>query len=136
MSDLSPISFLCVLFYHGYLMISLFLKLSLLVTFSHVRYNHYNTPTITKWKSYVSNVALAHDLTLYCSLIRVVKYLTFTRPYIPYVVYQVGIYMHDHWETHINVLKCKLCYLQSILSHVYQLYLSSMDHLVTYIDLN
>ncbi|GJS16658.1 ribonuclease H-like domain-containing protein, partial [Tanacetum coccineum] len=69
------------------------------------------------------------DPTLYQSLAGSRQYLTFTRPYISYVVQQVCLYMHDPREPHFSALKRILRYVHGTLDHGLQLFSSSTTSL-------
>ncbi|GKA62159.1 ribonuclease H-like domain-containing protein [Tanacetum coccineum] len=56
------------------------------------------------------------DPTLYCSLVGALRYLTFMRPDLSYVVQQVCLYMHDTLEPHLLALKRILRYTRVTLS--------------------
>nr|GEW53545.1 ribonuclease H-like domain-containing protein [Tanacetum cinerariifolium] len=74
------------------------------------------------------------DLTLYRSLAGSLQYLTFTRPYIFYVVQQVCLYMDDPREPQFSSLKWILRYVCGTLDHGLQLFSSSTTSLVAYSD--
>ncbi|GJZ59489.1 ribonuclease H-like domain-containing protein, partial [Tanacetum coccineum] len=65
------------------------------------------------------------DPTLYRSLAGSLKYLTFTRPDISYVVQLVCLHMHDPREPHLSTLKRILRYVQGTLHYGLQLFSSS-----------
>ncbi|XP_071708602.1 uncharacterized mitochondrial protein AtMg00810-like [Rutidosis leptorrhynchoides] len=69
------------------------------------------------------------DPTLYWSLAGALQYLTFTRPYIPYVVQQRCLFMHDPREKHMYALKRIIRYFQAIT--LYDGHLSGNSHLLT-----
>ncbi|GKB02022.1 ribonuclease H-like domain-containing protein [Tanacetum coccineum] len=74
------------------------------------------------------------DPTLYRSLACSLQYLTFTRPDITYAVQQVCLYMHDLWEPHFFALKWILQYVQGTLDYGLQLFSSTNDSLIAYLD--
>ncbi|GJT96280.1 ribonuclease H-like domain-containing protein [Tanacetum coccineum] len=74
------------------------------------------------------------DPTLYRSLAGSIQYLTFTRPYISYVVLQVCLHMHDPQEPHLSALKRILRYVQGTLHYGWQLFSFSTTDLVAYSD--
>nr|GEW33516.1 NB-ARC domains-containing protein [Tanacetum cinerariifolium] len=74
------------------------------------------------------------DPTLYRSLVGSLQYLTFTRPDIKYVVQQVCLYMHDPREPHFSPLKRILRYVQGTLDYGLQLFSSTTDSLIAYLD--
>ncbi|GKE83956.1 ribonuclease H-like domain-containing protein, partial [Tanacetum coccineum] len=74
------------------------------------------------------------DPTLYQSLSGGLRYLTFTRPDLSYVVQLICLYMHDLWEPHSAALKRIICYVQGTLEFGLQLYASSGSSLVAYSD--
>ena len=59
------------------------------------------------------------DPTLYRNLDGALWYLTFTRPYLSYVVQQVCLYMHDPHEPYFYALKRILRYFRGFLIMVY-----------------
>ncbi|GJU97296.1 ribonuclease H-like domain-containing protein [Tanacetum coccineum] len=74
------------------------------------------------------------DPTLYRSLAGALRYLTFTRLDISYVVQQVCLYMHDPRKPHFLALKRILRYVRGTLDHGLQLFSSSTTTLVAYSD--
>lgn len=72
------------------------------------------------------------DPTHYRSLVRALRYLTFTRSDISYVVQQVCLNMHDPKMDHMNALKRIVRYIQGTLDHGLHLYSSSSISLVSY----
>lgn len=62
------------------------------------------------------------------------KYLTFTRPKITYVVQQVCLFMHDPREKHLHILRCIIRYLYGIQNHGLQLFRSPFGKLTAYSD--
>ncbi|GKA76596.1 ribonuclease H-like domain-containing protein, partial [Tanacetum coccineum] len=76
------------------------------------------------------------DSTLYCSLAGGLQYLTFTRPDISYVVYQICLHMHNPREPHLASLKWVLCYILGTLDHGLQLHVSSTSQLNAYTDVD
>nr|GEZ78014.1 ribonuclease H-like domain-containing protein [Tanacetum cinerariifolium] len=77
---------------------------------------------------------LVKDPTLYRSLAGSLRYLTFTRPNITYAVQQVCLYMHDPREPHFSALKWILRYVQGTLDYDLQLFSSTTDSLIAYLD--
>ncbi|GJY78835.1 ribonuclease H-like domain-containing protein [Tanacetum coccineum] len=67
------------------------------------------------------NGTLVSDPTFYRSLDGALKYLTFTRPDLSYVVQQVCLYMHDPREPHFAALKRILRYVCDTLAYGLQL---------------
>ncbi|GKE40795.1 ribonuclease H-like domain-containing protein [Tanacetum coccineum] len=74
------------------------------------------------------------NLTLYRSIAGSLKYLTFTRPDISYVVQQVCLHMHDPREPHFSALKQILRYVHGTLDYGLQLFSSSTTDVVAYSD--
>ena len=76
------------------------------------------------------------DTTLYHSLVGVLQYLTFTRPYISYEVQQVCLHMGDPQDPYYATLKQVLCYVCGTLDFGLQLYASFIGSLVAYSDVD
>lgn len=57
----------------------------------------------TQTKVFVNGAPIS-DPTAYHSLVGALQYLTFIRLDIMYVVQQVGLYMHDPQEPHLNTV--------------------------------
>nr|GEZ03863.1 ribonuclease H-like domain-containing protein [Tanacetum cinerariifolium] len=76
------------------------------------------------------------DSTLYHSLACGLQYLTFTRPYISYVVQQICLHMHYPREPHLPSLKRVLRYIRGTLDHGLQLHVSSTSQLNAYTDVD
>nr|GFB24860.1 ribonuclease H-like domain-containing protein [Tanacetum cinerariifolium] len=74
------------------------------------------------------------DPTLYRSLAGSFQYLTFTRPDITYAVQHVCLYMHDPREPHFYAFKRILRYVQGTLDYGLQLFSSTNDSLIAYLD--
>nr|GEX71717.1 ribonuclease H-like domain-containing protein [Tanacetum cinerariifolium] len=74
------------------------------------------------------------DPTLYWSLAGSLQYLTFTRPDITYAVQHVCLYMHDLREPHFSALKRILRYVQGTLDYGLQLFSSTTNSLIAYLD--
>nr|GEW47740.1 ribonuclease H-like domain-containing protein [Tanacetum cinerariifolium] len=74
------------------------------------------------------------DLTLYRSLAGSLKYLTFTRMDISYVVHQVCLYKHDPREPRLYALKRILRYVCGTMDYGLQLFFSYTADLVAYSD--
>ncbi|GKA30395.1 ribonuclease H-like domain-containing protein [Tanacetum coccineum] len=79
---------------------------------------------------------IVFDPILYWSLADSLQYLTFTRPYISYVVQHVCLYMHNHRNPHFSALKRILRYVCGTLDHGLQLFSSSTTYLVAYSDVD
>ncbi|GJZ49562.1 ribonuclease H-like domain-containing protein [Tanacetum coccineum] len=77
---------------------------------------------------------LVSDSTLYHSLAGALRYLTFTRLNISYIVQQVCLYMNDPREFHFSIVKRILRYVRGSLDNGLQLYSSSTTSLVAYSD--
>ncbi|MCH99478.1 copia-type polyprotein [Trifolium medium] len=92
------------------------------------------TPVDTKAKLSISCGSPYKDPTIYRSLAGALQYLTFTRPYISYVVQQVCLHMHDPKDEHMNALKRILRYIQGTLDYGLHLYKSSISGLISYTD--
>lgn len=73
------------------------------------------TPVDTKSKLSATSDPPVNDSLLYRSLAGALKYLTFTRPDISYVVQQVCLFMHDPREQHFQALKRIIRYIQGTL---------------------
>lgn len=73
------------------------------------------TPVDTASKLSATDGALLTDGTLYRTLAGALQYLTFTRPYITYVVQQVCLFMHAPREPHFAFMKRILRYLSGTL---------------------
>nr|GEX89253.1 ribonuclease H-like domain-containing protein [Tanacetum cinerariifolium] len=74
------------------------------------------------------------DPTLYRSLAGALRYLTFTRPDLSYVVQQVCLYMHDPRDSYFTALKRILRYVRGTLDYGLQLHVSSTTQLTAYTD--
>ncbi|XP_019434537.1 PREDICTED: uncharacterized protein LOC109341152 [Lupinus angustifolius] len=92
------------------------------------------TPVDTKSKVSATSGASFDDPTIYRSLAGALQYLTFTRPYISYVVQQVCLHMHDPRVDHMSALKRIIRYVQGTLDYGLHLYPSSTSTLVSYTD--
>ncbi|GKC06249.1 ribonuclease H-like domain-containing protein [Tanacetum coccineum] len=97
--------------------------------------NATRTPVDTKSKL-GSDRDPVSDSTLYRSLAGGLQYLTFTRPDISYVVYQIYLHMHNPRESHLASLKRVLCYILGTLDHGLQLHVSSTSQLNAYTDVD
>jgi hypothetical protein len=74
------------------------------------------------------------DISQFCSIAGALRYLTFTRPDIAYVVQQICLYMHDPREPHLMAMKRILRYLRGTPDFGLLLRRSSASNLVTYTD--
>ncbi|KAJ9536153.1 hypothetical protein OSB04_un000671 [Centaurea solstitialis] len=74
------------------------------------------------------------DGTLYRSLAGALQYLTFTRPYISYVVQQVCLFMHNPREPHFNFLKRILRYIKGTIDYGIRISASPSHTLTAYSD--
>jgi hypothetical protein len=74
------------------------------------------------------------DPTAYRSLAGALKYLTFTRPDITYVVQQICLHMHDPREPHLTALKRLLRYLRGTVDYGLLRHRSSSAELFVYTD--
>jgi histone deacetylase 1/2 len=92
------------------------------------------TPIDTSPKLSASASPPVADPTEYRSLARALRYLTFMRRDIAYVVQQVCLHMHDPHEQHLAAIKHILRYVKGTLSHGLQLHSSSSASMVTYTD--
>lgn len=87
----------------------------------------------TKSKLSGSSGNLYNDPTEYWSLARALHYMTFTRQYIPYVVHQVCLFMHDSKTQHMSSLKRIICYIHGTIEFCLHMYSSSINKLISYI---
>lgn len=75
-----------------------------------------------------------HDPTEYRSLAGALKYLTFTRPDITYVVQQVCLFMHVQRTQHMIALKQIIRYIKGTSTHDLHISPSLVNTLTTYTD--
>ncbi|GJY99396.1 ribonuclease H-like domain-containing protein [Tanacetum coccineum] len=94
-------------------------------------YNPSRSPVDTETKLDLNGDPVTNP-TLYRSLAGGLQYLTFTQPYISYVVQHVCLYRHDPREPHLAALKCILRYVHGTLGFGHQLYASSTTSLIAY----
>ena len=90
------------------------------------------TPIDTKSKLSATADTPYADLTTYRSLAGALQYLTFTRPYISYVVQLICLHMHAPTNEHMSALKHIIRYLQGTLSFCLQLYKSNINRIISY----
>ncbi|GJR03459.1 ribonuclease H-like domain-containing protein [Tanacetum coccineum] len=76
------------------------------------------------------------DPTSYRSLAGALKYLTFTRTDLSYIVRQVCLYIYDHREPHFSALKHIIWYVRGTLEYGLQLHVSNTAQLTTYTDVD
>ncbi|GJW65038.1 ribonuclease H-like domain-containing protein [Tanacetum coccineum] len=98
-----------------------------------VHCNPSRTPIDTESKLGTTDDVVS-DPTLYRSLAGSLRYLTFTRPDISYVVQQVCLHMHDPREPYFFALKRILRYVRGTLDYSLKLFSSSTTDLVAYSD--
>ncbi|XP_047341171.1 uncharacterized mitochondrial protein AtMg00810-like [Impatiens glandulifera] len=96
--------------------------------------NPASTPVDSKGKMSTQSGIFYGDPISYRSLCGALKYLTFTRPNISYVVQQVCLFMHAPQVAHMNALKRIICYIQGTADYGLQLYKSSITSLISYTD--
>ena len=93
-----------------------------------------STPIDTSSKSSSQDGQLLSNPTHYRSLAGALQYLTLTRPDIAYAVQQVCLFMHAPQDTHMQLVKRILRYLQGTSHYGLQLYKSSSMDLIAYTD--
>ncbi|XP_071702885.1 uncharacterized mitochondrial protein AtMg00810-like [Rutidosis leptorrhynchoides] len=93
-----------------------------------------STPVETNGKISKSLDKPVANPTKYRSLAGALQYLTFTIPDITYAVQQVCLHMHDPRETHMNVIKRILHYIQGTASFGLHISKSTSHNLVAYTD--
>lgn len=76
------------------------------------------------------------DPTLYRSLVGALQYLTFTRPDLTYVVWQVCLHMHDMREQQFTALKCIMRYIRGTTDHGLQISSSPSRDIIAYSNTN
>jgi hypothetical protein len=92
------------------------------------------TPIDTKSKVSAHDGKRVSDSTLYRSIAGALQYLILTRPDISYAVQQICLYMHDPRESHMQLVKRILRYIQGTSHFGLHLYRSSSHDLVAYSD--
>lgn len=92
------------------------------------------TPVDTKAKPSASSGTPLSDTTHYRSIAGALQYLTLTRPDISFAVQQACLFMHDPRDTHLQLLKRILRYVQGTLYHGLHLHKNSSRELVAYSD--
>jgi len=95
-----------------------------------------STPLDAKGKLSDSSGKPYHDPTEYRSLVGTLKYLTFTRFDISYVVQQVCLFMHDPKTQYMSALKRIIQYVHDTTDFGLHLYPSYIDKLIAYMDTN
>ncbi|KAK4377693.1 hypothetical protein RND71_003989 [Anisodus tanguticus] len=90
------------------------------------------TPVDSKSKLSASDGDPVSNPTLYRSLAGALKYLTFTRSDISYVVQQVCLFMHASREPHFTALKRIIRYVKCTLDYGLHLYPSAPTKLISY----
>ena len=93
-----------------------------------------STPIDTSSKVSSTAGSVLSNPTHYRSLTGALQYLTLTRPDIAYVVQQVCLFMHEPRDTHMQLIKRILRYLQGTSHYGLQFYRSSSHDLVSYTD--
>ncbi|XP_021720007.1 uncharacterized protein LOC110687690 [Chenopodium quinoa] len=76
------------------------------------------------------------DPTLYRQLAGALQYLTFTRPYITYIVQHICLFMHDPREHHLHALRRVLRYIKGTIDYGMHLAASSTTGLISYTDVD
>ncbi|XP_073365843.1 uncharacterized protein [Aegilops tauschii subsp. strangulata] len=93
-----------------------------------------STPVDTTSKLSIHDGKPLSNPTYYRSLAGALQYLTLTRPDISYAVQQVCLFMHEPRDTHMQLVKRILRYLQGTSHYGIQLYKSSSHDLIAYTD--
>nr|XP_020149934.1 uncharacterized mitochondrial protein AtMg00810-like [Aegilops tauschii subsp. strangulata] len=93
-----------------------------------------STPIDTTSKLSSSEGRLLSNPTYYRSLAGALQYLTLTRPDITYAVQQACLFMHAPRDSHMQLIKRILRYLQGTSHYGIQLYKSSSMDLIAYTD--
>jgi hypothetical protein len=96
--------------------------------------NPISTPIDTKCKLSAQDGPSMKDPSKYRSIVGALQYLTLTRPDLSYDVQQVCLFMHDPRETHLQLMKRILRYVQGTSHLGLQLYVGSSSELVAYSD--
>lgn len=77
-----------------------------------------STPMLSTKKLFATESASFHDDTLFRSIVGALQYLTFTKPYISFLVNKLSQFMHCPNENHWAAVKHILRYLKSTSSYV------------------
>jgi hypothetical protein len=96
--------------------------------------NPISTPIDTTSKLSASHGSSFSDPSLYRSLAGALQYLTLTRPDLSYAVQQICLFMHDPRDTHFQLIKRILRYVQGTSHFGLQIHKSSSFDLIAYSD--
>jgi hypothetical protein len=119
---------------HGMFLSQQQYALEILERANMVNCNPISTPVDTSSKLSSQNGKSVFDPSLYRSLAGALQYLTLTRPDLWYVVQQVCLFMHDPRESHFQLIKRILRYVQGTSHLGLQLFKDPSRELVAYSD--